>query len=495
MTTELEPRAGVVEPRRARPRRARPAHGRDDGAGSTLWVWGLALGLFVLYTALSVRRHERMLTTGYDLGIFEQAVRSYADGHLPRAEIKGPDFPLLGDHFSPVLALLAPVYKAFPTPVTLLVVQAALLAVAVVPLASWAQRELCRRAAVVVGLGFGLSWGIAQTVEFDFHEVAFAVPLLAFSVVALAERRHAAAVLWALPLLLIKEDLGLTVAVVGGLVAWQGQRLLGLATAAAGVAGTAVEMLVLLPHFNPAHEFQYFDNFGSRDPSVPDGNGFASLVERLTVGMVSPQPKATLLVMLLVPTALLALRSPLILLALPTLGWRLVSDNPQYWGTDYHYSAVLMPIVFVAFVDALRRWRHPGGEARTREALVASALVTAVLVPQFPLYDVLRPSTWKSDPRVGVAREVLAEIPDGVTVQASNPLVPQLTGHTSVSLFGMEHSRPDPDYILADRTSPWPLPGPRTLKARLDEAVEAGYTVVTDKEDFLLLRRPGAPTR
>ncbi|MET7440268.1 DUF2079 domain-containing protein [Streptomyces sp. NPDC005568] len=96
--------------------------------------WLLAGLLFTLYTALSVRTHHRMLTTGYDLGIFEQAVRSYAHGHLPVSEVKGSGFPLLGDHFSPVLALIAPVYRLWPTAETLLVVQSALLSVAVVPL-------------------------------------------------------------------------------------------------------------------------------------------------------------------------------------------------------------------------------------------------------------------------------------------------------------------------------------------------------------------------
>jgi hypothetical protein len=295
-----------------------------------------------------------------------------------------------------------------------------------------------------------------------------------------------------LPLLAVKEDLGLTVAVVGGLVAWQGERVLGLCTAAAGVAGTAFEMLVVLPHFNPDGQFQYWDNLGTRDPSVPHGHGVLSLLERLTVGMVTPEPKATFLVMLLAPVALVALRSPLLLLALPTVGWRLVSDNPQYWGTSFHYSAVLMPVVFAAFVDALRRWPHEGARARTREALVASAVVTAVLVPQFPLSDALRPSVWKSDPRVGVASRVLDRIPDGVRVAASNQLAPHLTGRASVSLFGYEFARPDPEYIAVDRREPWPLAGPRAEQAALEEAQEAGYELLEDVDDLVLLHRPPA---
>jgi hypothetical protein len=50
---------------------------------------------------------------------------------------------------------------------------------------------------------------------FDFHEIAFAVPLLACSLSALVRRRPRAAAAWALPLVFVKEDQGLTVAAIG----------------------------------------------------------------------------------------------------------------------------------------------------------------------------------------------------------------------------------------------------------------------------------------
>jgi hypothetical protein len=45
--------------------------------------------------------------------------------------------------------------------------------------------------------------------------------------------------------------------------------------------------------------------------------------------------------------------TPLLLAAVPTSAWRFWSTNPFYWGTGFQYSAVLMPITFVAFLDAL----------------------------------------------------------------------------------------------------------------------------------------------
>jgi len=258
--------------------------------------WVMAGILFAVYAAVSVRLQQRMLTAGFDLGIFEQTVRPWAHGQLPVVALKGPGFPELGDHFSPILATLAPFYRIWPSPYVLLLAPAALLAVAVVPLAGWALRALGPVAGWTVGLGCGLSWGIASAVGFDFHEVAFAVPLVACSLSALGRGRPRAAALWALPLLLVKEDLGLTVAVIGLLIAVRGQRLWGPATAGAGIAGTLLEVLVVIPARNPGGRYSYAGQLGEAS------SGVAQVVYRGTVGLVSaPEPKTATLVLLFAP--------------------------------------------------------------------------------------------------------------------------------------------------------------------------------------------------
>lgn len=321
-------------------------------------MWALAGTLFFAYMTLSLRLHQRMLSNAFDLGIFEQVIRSYADGHLPVSEVKGPDYPVLGDHFHPVLALVAPFYRLWPSPQVLLVVQAALIAASVLPLALWARRALGSGAAAVIGTCYGLSWGLANAAGFDFHEVAFAVPLLACSLAALGSDRLRAAAFWALPLLLVKEDLGLTVAVIGFLIARRGDRKLGIATAAAGLVGTALAMLVILPAFNPQGSYAY--THWLTGPEGGPESGLPDLLHKVTIGLITPEPKVTTLLFLLAPTLFLALRSPLLLVALPTLVWRFASGLWTHWGTSYHYSIVLMPIVFAAFIHALVRRRTSG---------------------------------------------------------------------------------------------------------------------------------------
>ncbi|MET9428893.1 DUF2079 domain-containing protein [Streptomyces sp. NPDC003036] len=502
-----------VSPPPAAPATAHPA------ATPRLLAWGWAAALCALYATVAVRRHQLLRTTGYDLGIFEQAVRAYAELRAPVVPLRGEGFNLLGDHFHPLLAVLAPLYRLWPSPLCLLVAQSALLALAVVPLARWAARALGRRAAHAVAAVYGLSWGIASAAAFDFHEVALAVPLLAFSLEALARRRWRAAVAWAAPLLLVKEDLGLTLAAIGAYIAWRGgPRRLGIATAVAGLAGSAVEILVLLPALHPGGAYAHGGNLGGNPGgSGGPGEGHGSLLAALAhapLDALRPDIKAMTLVLVFAPSALLALRSPLALIAVPTLAWRMLSQNAFHWGTAFHYSAVLMPVVCAGLIDALTVWRrtgHPLAARHVRASLATALAVTLVMLPSFPLALLAQRATWRTTPHVEAARALLARIPDGATVAASNRLVPQLTSRCTVVVFPTfpvagklyEYDRkrlprPTAEWIVFDRRPPeawpyrtghWPYP----IKQQLAELAAAekryGYQRVAQRDGITLLRR------
>ncbi|MFI1398365.1 DUF2079 domain-containing protein [Streptomyces sp. NPDC020681] len=478
---------------------------------AALLPWSWAAAFFLLYATVSVRRHTLLRTTGYDLGIFEQAVRAYSQLRAPLVPLRGEHFNLLGDHFHPALAVLAPLYRLWPSPVCLLLAQSALLALGAVPLTAWALRTLGRRPAHAVAVAYGLSWGIASAAAFDFHEVALAVPLLSFAVTALGQQRWRAAVIWAAPLVLIKEDLGLTLAALGAYVAWKGPgaRRLGIATAVTGLVASVVEIKLLLPAFNPAGGYAHGGNLAEGAHSSLLGTiAFAPL------DALRPDIKAMTLVLVFAPSALLALRSPLALLAVPTLAWRMLSQNGFHWGTAFHYSAVLMPIVIAGLIDTLRQWRtvdHPLAARQIRASLLTVLAVTVVMLPSFPLAQLAQRATWRSTAHIDAARALLARIPDGATVAASNRLAPQLTSRCQVVLFPSfpvdarlyeydkkQLPRPTADWIIHDREAPaawpyktghWPYP-PEQQAAELEKAKRLyGYDVVAERAGITLLRR------
>jgi uncharacterized membrane protein len=462
-----------------------PIRIRSGGTGSPL-AWSLAGALFLLYAALAVRDQQRMMTGGFDLGIFDETVRSYAYGHLPIVPLKGTDFDELGDHFSPIWALIAPAYRIFPTVYTLLITQAALLAVAAVPLVRWAAQACGRRTALVVGAGYGLSWGIASAAGFDVHEVAFAVPMLAYSTTALAHRRWRAAVAWGLPLLLVKEDLGFTLAAIGVYIAFHGARRLGAAAAITGVLGSILEVELIIPAFSRGGSYTYSGSISS----AFDGGLFG--LPQTVLRFITPETKVVTVVLMLAVTGFAALRSPITLLVVPTLGWRFLSADQAYWGTAFQYSAVLMPIVFAGFIDALVRLRAQGESRYTpmsRTFVFTSLAVTLALFPDTSLWSLAEASTWHTDPRVAVARRDIAEIPPNATVAAGNQLIPQLTDRDTVLLLDMQTPGSDPAWVLMDTENPDNFPLNNGQQTQLIAEFRAdGYQTVSDEAGYLLLK-------
>src|SRR5260370_37895048 len=117
---------------RAGPRASGVAAARPGYADPVMWATVAAV--FTAYTALSVSRYVRRAPASWDLGIFTEAVQQYGHFHAPVVAIRGAGFDLLGDHFHPTMAVLGPVFRLLPSPVTLLVAQALLTAVSVVPI-------------------------------------------------------------------------------------------------------------------------------------------------------------------------------------------------------------------------------------------------------------------------------------------------------------------------------------------------------------------------
>src|SRR6201996_67171 len=405
-----------------------------SGPRRPIWwaPWLIAGFVGAVYLALSVFKYLQLSPSSWDLGIFTEQVKQYAHLHAPVADVRGAGFNLLGDHFSPIVALIAPFFLLAPSPVTLLVAQAALTAVSVLPVTWVAAEKLGRRAGLAIGLAYGFSWGLQQMIDFDFHEIAFAVPLLAFSLAALIRGRYRGALLWALPLVFVKEDQGFTVAAIGVLMLvpplWRSDQpgragstragvLSGQFMIVWGVAWSVLAIAVIIPHFNPGHHYQYWNDGGTLGPG-----GHFSVGGSVAQFFTAWPTKLQTTLLLLLPTAFIALWSPLALIALPSIVLRFLGTNPNFWGTLYHYNATAMVILFVAAVDAIARLRAtrtgdsfsenneresgggrvtvPGPLAGWRTAItttidrhgaVAMLAIAVALIFQFPLSSLWQP--------------------------------------------------------------------------------------------------------
>ncbi|MDQ1423520.1 MAG: hypothetical protein QOD72_1018 [Acidimicrobiaceae bacterium] len=411
--------------------------GRASGRAFALTV---SVASAVVYGLLAVLQHARFRTTGYDLGIFEQAIRGYAHLRAPTVPLKGPSVNILGDHFSPIIAVLAPLYRLIPSAYTLLIAQALLVAGSVYCVARAAARVIEGSMARVIPVCYALSWGLQSLVGFDFHEVAFGVLLMAWALERLVAGRPQHAAVLALMLLLVKEDLGLTVAAFGIVLWLLGSRRLGWRLGLAGIAGFVLTVAVLIPALNKNGTYSYV---GPSSAGVTATSSHPSTVLRSLVKPRNIRTKATTLLLLLVPTLFIAVRSRYIILLLPTLGWRFLSTHEGHWLTKYQYDAVLMPVVFVGLIDGWnavdRRLRQRNDRHRRAGTAVAAATCVAVALAlslHYPLHRLLEPSLWKGDAVTADASRAVSAVPDDAVVEATNQLSPHLTSRDIVYTVG-----------------------------------------------------------
>lgn len=410
---------------------------------ASAWVWsGLSM---VLYGLLTTQQWLHYVSPSWDLGIFTQVVQRYAQLQAPIVHIKGADYNILGDHFHPILVLLAPAYAVAPSAYTLLIAQVVLVATSVFFIALAADRVLGTSGGWLVGGAYAVCWGVQEAVAVQFHEVACGLPLLAVCMWALLRERWWTAAISGGLLVFVKEDLGLTVAVLGLIVALRsGRWILGAALAGWGMLWFALTMKVILPALNPRGEYDYA---GAIDVSTVLADPVATLTEILT-----NEKKMATLLLLLACTGFLLVRSSLALAVVPTLAWRFLSSTEGHWGTGWHYSLLLMPVAYAAVIDAvakLSRSRFSAARVYARSAPVVVLTFALSIFNQLPLWTLHRLDVWQITERNRSAASLLATIPRGTTVAADVSLMSHLVDHHDVYYIGHE-GNPVTDFVVID---------------------------------------------
>ena len=477
----------------------------------------IACAVGALYVCYSVAQWRALVAPSWDLGIFTEAVQAYSRFEAPIVPIKGPGYNLLGDHFHPLLALLGPIFRLFPSALTLLVVQDVLIAVSVLPIARFAQRLLGRGGALLVGLAYGIGWGLQGAVAAQFHEVCMAVPLLAFGGVAFVQRRWGACMAWLAPLVLVKEDLGLTVFVAGLALAWRRRGegrsgvLRSLAYALFGIVAFVVTVKVLLPAMNPAGTWAYSLDGAATGAGTPTaGTTAARAIPSLWDILTTPSVKLVTLLVLLAGAGVVGSASPWFALVLPTLAWRFAGSVEAYYGWDsWHYNAVLVPIAACSLLDVMSQWLAPEcaaaetGADSEDEAPASSnrgwrvvawvvacvpAVSLALTASALPLWQL--PSLTE-DPRMAAAQGALDAVPEGVSVETDTTLLARLVPRRDVYWAGTTgQMETPPEYVVIDARS-YAWGGQQVDAESWGSAAHPGhsYETVYAKQGFRVARR------
>lgn len=383
----------------------------------------VALTAFTINLAITGTRWYWGLSRGYDLGIFEQNAQTWWRLN-PVSHYRG--MPLLGDHFSPLLAVLAVPWHFAPSGLTLQITQSLLFASAVYLVVNYAQRQGLRgRRLAFVALSGITSFGFLSASARDVHEIEFGVPFIAGVCIAVLERRRAMLVACCLGLLLVKEDLGLTVVATAGVYFLRhcGWRFC-CSLVFLGILGFVCALQVI--GLTRGSGSMYLSYFGLAPQSAELAISCAGGIHPAQICRVLP------FALFAITTGWWGLRSNITLIALPTLAWRVIASRGNYWVPLYHYDAILWPIGILAFVDAVRQTRN--NKYSFHRTILIFCLVSNVCVSGLALWGRVAP--WGSTTRFENMQRASRFLPIGSRIEADDATAAYFISRNDVYSLG-----------------------------------------------------------
>lgn len=507
------------------------------------WFWAAMALVAVLATAFALffmlylaRMQDAFLTPAEDVGIMDQAFWSLAHGQLFHQTICNSisdsncyslqGFPRFAIHFEPVLFLLAPLYLLWPGPKILMIVQTLVVASGAFP-AFWLARLRLRSELAGVGIAalYLLYPSLQQAEVAYFHAVTMTAALLLFTLYFLYTRSAVALFLCALLTLACKEEMALTIAMLGlwSLLFQQGWRS-GLGLVALAVVWLGLDMW-MFHLFSPVHHPLLAARYAYL------GHGPLEMARKALLHPLSlfqthvmEHDHLFYLRLLLSSVSYFALLAPWVLiLAVPALALNLLSSDPNQYQGLYQYNAEVIPILIFAAIEATvvllqtmqwaiahlvkRRERVVGLEMPARQVWtgrpraqtarrltlgIATCIMLLGALHHERSYGTLPLSQGYIWPQVTAhdkaAQRFIQMIPANASVSAQSSLVPHLSQREHIYLY--PYGTGFASYIFLDVTSDtYPYAPAKYNKAVKNMLLHGDYGIVAAGDGYLLLKR------
>ena len=394
-------------------------------------VVGAAVLFFLFVSVWTVCRVYSFSVPTYDFGIFAQMFHSMKTTGLPMTTVERDGMlSHFAVHVSPIYYLLLPFYWIVPIPATLQVLQAAVLASAVIPLWKLGKHHnLSSGVRLWLCVLMLLYPAYAGGTSYDIHENAFLTPLLLWLFYGIDRKDNIITAVAAVLTLMVKEDAAVYVAVVALYLLL---RSLLRRDKKWGLAAGSLMLIAALGWF--AAVTGYLATFGDGVMTYRYDNFMYdksdSLVTVIKAVLLSPmkavfecvdKEKLTFIGMTLGALAALPLmtrRYERLVLLIPYLLVNLMTDYKYQFDIFFQYTfgstACLIYMVLVNLADWKVNWRRVAALAL---ALVISGSCFAVqVVPKamrYQKYCNINADYYQS------LRSVLDEIPDEASVAAT----------------------------------------------------------------------------
>ncbi|MCC6730900.1 MAG: DUF2079 domain-containing protein [Chthonomonadales bacterium] len=415
-------------------RSAAPTCRRAPTVGVSVLLAGMS-AFVVVCSARSLGALHGFAYPGFDLAVFSQASWLIGQGEKPFVTVRGVH--ILGDHFSAILYLLAPLCRLGRVAASLQMIQCVAVALGAIPVYCLARRAT---GSSLIALVFGLTYLFNPSVQSfgtrEFHPDTLFTPLLLWTWCCLTARRWSGFYASIGLIALVKETAVLAIVPLGVYVAFIDLRR-GAATLAVGLAMFLVA-LGTMQHFSGDAPLPYAEFMYGRYGRTPIAVAWIAATRPDLVTRAAADPQGVdYLRGLAEPLAFAPILAPEVAAtAVPHVVANLLGRRPSLRQADMWYSATVVPTCFAAAIMGLarcRRWRVRAATALLLASLLAAALMGSAQGPLAqPRTMALPPPTPGQACEIGRA---LARIPRGAQVSASTALLPRLSERPRVYNF------------------------------------------------------------
>ncbi|MDX2020483.1 MAG: DUF2079 domain-containing protein [Deltaproteobacteria bacterium] len=465
-------------------------------------------GYTLYFSFHTIQTHYRFGTSSFDMGLEDNLVWNATRwGPLFKmSPFGGPDATHAGNHQTYFAYVLALVYRFFPGPETLLVLQALLMGAAAIPLFFITRRALGPWAGGLLAYLYLLYPPLHGANLYDFHYLPLGTVFLWAAVSAAETRRYVWMVVALILAASVREDVNAMMAALGFMMVIEGKQVkAGLVMTALGGFLFGLLKFVVMPRYTGGHQ-SFLHQY--QDLVPPGGNGYPAVLVTVftnpfyTLTTLLERDKLYYLLQIMGPLVFFPVRRAVGLLACVVgIFFTLLSTHylPQI-QISFQYTTYWTTFVFIAVVRNLAwvRARHDRGTLAPSKAWMA-AIAAALLVSSIQYGAVL--DTRNAHGGFGHYRfgllpgdherhrqvyELIGLIPKDARVVASEMLVPHVSSRKNA--YTLRTGVYDADYALFE------LPTRGDEGRNLRPFLEKGEFGVVDKQGHYALAKRGHKT-
>lgn len=470
----------------------------------------LVFGILSALRYLAFKMGDLYISSSWDLAQYSQLTWNSMHGRLFENTIVFDAPLILGKTFVPIILAFVPLYALWSDPSILLTLQTVALAASALPIYWFAKQRLGHALAFGFGVAFLISPGLASINLHEFHEAPLMTCLLSYATFFLL-RRHSAGFLICLGMaLMVKEEIAIITIVLGiYILLIQRQWRLGSVVTLIGVASSILLLQYVIPFFRGAEFGAGFYYFSSGSVAL-GGSRYSYLgtsLSQIIVTLISrpdiviprllmPE-KIAYVLQLLIPLGLLPLIAPAVmLLAVPTLGYSLLSSLDAQYSIHYWYFAPILPFIFYAAVIGTQRiLNRLAPQPSSQRLLIAKVtlliyLMSASIVSYFfysvgPFARYFQPERYVLTEHSIRENALIKSIPPDASVATEMDSLAHLSGRRFVYEVPVVPDYRQLDYLVADTTSSWYAPHRKIW----DNLFATGYFEILSQQDGIIVAR------